>query len=462
MRDYTKQLADYLVTLRYEDIPPEAVERAKMLTMHVAGVAMAALPTKMGQDAVTIAKTHMGSGAEMATIFGTNEKVTTMGAAFANGTMADLLDWEDCSWTGHPSAGAIPAALAVAEARHKTGKEYLTALVGGYDVYQRIAMAVQPDGPLPKGDGWGLTSWQIFAAAMPVAKMYGFDSYKMDQAIGMAATLTPVAITVTHNTRSDAYHYHHGFTARDGIAGCIAVEKGISTLTGALENCTGYVKAVNGDPKFEDWYTRDLGKRSLIMETLFKHWPSNMWIQVPLDQLDDLVRTHKLTKDDIEHITVLPNIKGRMTFHSEGFDSLVDAQFSIPYCLAMYFYETPGPQWASERYLKDPELLELASRITSYGEDCNVLFPVFQAGGFIEYTMTIQTKDGRELTDVRKFSKGHPKNPFTFEESAQLFRATTAGVLRPEQQEQAIALFHDLENVEDVAQVVQALCPAEC
>ena len=457
MRDYTRQLAKYLVNLRYEDIPPEVLERAKLLIMHVCGVTIAGNGTTMGRHAVELAQEQMGSGADMATILGVGTKVSAMGAAFANGTMADVLDWEDCSWTGHPSAGAIPAAMAVAESKRACGKDLLTAIVGGYDVYQRIGMAVQPDGPLPKGDGWGLTSWQIFAAAMPAAKLWGFDEYHMDQAIGMAATLTPVAITVTHNTRSDAYHYHHGFVARDGIASCYAVEKGFATLTGALENCTGYVKAVNGSPIFDYWYTKDLGEKYLIMETLFKHWPANMWIQVPLDQLDSLVKTHGFGKDDIASMTVLPNIKGRMTFHPEGFESLVDAQFSIPYCLAMYFYEEASAHWADEKYLKDKELLEFASRITSYGEDCNVLFPVFQAGDFIEYTLEVNLKDGRKLKDVRKFSKGHPRNPFTFEEETELFRLATKPYLSEAKQNRAIELFRTLETLDDISELVDCL-----
>ena len=57
-----------------------------------------------------------------ATIVGDGSKVPCAAAAFANGTLADILDWEDCSWTGHPSAGAIPAALAMGELVKASGK----------------------------------------------------------------------------------------------------------------------------------------------------------------------------------------------------------------------------------------------------------------------------------------------------------------------------------------------------
>ena len=451
---YTQILADYLSALKFEDIPEEVTERAKMLTMHVIGAAIAAKDTKMGMDAMDIASGSMDGGALRATVWGSGKQIAYMGAAFANGTMADVLDWEDCSWTGHPSAGAVPAAVAAAEAMHISGKEYLTALIGGYDVYQRIAMAVQPKySDQEKGYGWGLTSWQIFAAAMPVAKMFGFSGERMNQAIGMTATLTPVPICGTHDTRSDAYHYHHGFTARDGIAGCEVVEKGIATLQNLLECGTGYCGAVRGDEAREEWYTKDLGEKYLIMETLFKHWPANMWIQVPLDQLDDLVTHNNIKAEDIESITITPNIYTRMTFHPEGFDSLVDAQFSIPYCLAMYFYEKPSAKWAAADYLKNAELLKLASKVHTT-EDCERLmfpFPYFQKGSFPLYTMQIDLKDGRRFFDERRFPKGHPREPFTFEEEAELFKVMTAAAFSPEKQNRFIEFFRDLENTGDMS-----------
>ena len=66
-----------------------------------------------------------------------------------------------------------------------SGKDLITAIVAGYEVYQRIAMAVQPSEERRRTKGWGLTSWQIFACIIPIAKLYGLDARKVDQSIGM-------------------------------------------------------------------------------------------------------------------------------------------------------------------------------------------------------------------------------------------------------------------------------------
>ncbi len=67
---------------------------------------------------------------------GERTKVSCIQAAFANGTLADILGWEDCSWTAHPSANAIPAALAIDERLSASGRDYITSIVAGYEVYQ--------------------------------------------------------------------------------------------------------------------------------------------------------------------------------------------------------------------------------------------------------------------------------------------------------------------------------------
>ena len=41
---YTKALAEYASKLRYEDLPREVVDQAKMVTLHTIGIALASSP----------------------------------------------------------------------------------------------------------------------------------------------------------------------------------------------------------------------------------------------------------------------------------------------------------------------------------------------------------------------------------------------------------------------------------
>ncbi len=454
MKKYTQILSDYLCGLRYEQIPPEVIERAKILSLHTLGVAISAHKCQRAQEIIAVAKAMGGSAPLQATIFGDGGKVGLSNAALANGTMADLLDWEDCSWTGHPSAGNVSVGLSAAECYHRSGKEYLTALVGSYDVYHRIAMAVQPSVERWK-KGWGLFAWQIFAPATVYGKLLRLDPVKMNQLLGATAVCTPCATGHVSQSFTDFYHHTHGLTAKTAVECGLIVEKGISTLMNALEDYGGFYVGVSDQCDW-DWLDRDLGKHFSIMDTLIKHWPVNMWVQSPMDMLDELVTAHGIQADQIQRIEVSPNLWGRSEpAPKEGYDSIVRAQFSIPFCAAMYLKgPKPGWEWTEAKYLTDPTILEMASRVYSLGEQHHPRegFWEFKKGGYLDYYMKITLKDGTVYEKSLTYPVGHPKNPYTRQESIRVFRLATKDVLSPEKTEALIDLFlNRMEETEDLS-----------
>jgi len=459
MKKYTKILADYLSDLRYEDIPPEVIERAKLVTLHTLGAAISAIRSKSGKDIIEIAKV-LGNGGRQATLIGDGGKVGIGNAVLANGTLADLLDWEDCSWTGHPSAGAVPVGIAVSEAYNKTGKEYLTALVGAYDVYQRVAMAVQPS-PKRFEQGWGLHCWQIFASTAAAGKLLDIKGDKMNQLFGASAHMTPVAINLIHSSFSDFYHFTHGLTAQLGVENTLIVEKGISTLMGALEEDIGYWFGVSDQCDW-DWYDKDLGKRHMIMELMMKNWPVNMWIQTPMDLIHSLKTKYMIDPDEISRIEVWPYIPERSeSCPPDGYDSLVKAQFSIAFCIAMYLKgPTVGYDWLDKKYLTDPTILEMASRFRGVGEESLIShnFDTFQKGSYPEYGMIITMKDGTEYKETMRFPKGHPYNDYTREECIDVFKLATSAVMNEASQDALCDfIFNELENCNDMANIAKLL-----
>ena len=321
--EYTKLMAGYTADLKYEDLPQEVVEQAKLLTMQTLGAGLASYPT--GQSQRAIAMTKAQGGKTESTLLGDGTKVPCTEAAFVNGSMADILDWEDCSWTGHPSAGAIPVALAMGEATKASGKDYITSVVAGYEVYQRIAMSVQPSPEwMAKVKSWGLASWQIYSAVIPAAKLLKLSKDKIAQSLGVAIYQTAVPMNKHANPpmgKSDVYHYSHGFNARDGIVSALIAQSGIDGMYDSLDGDDGYWAQVS-DKVDWSWYEKGLGEDYLIMETLFKHWPANMWIQGPLDALDALVKEYSITACDISEITLNPTTGMTMTYSPDGYAEL--------------------------------------------------------------------------------------------------------------------------------------------
>ena len=463
---YTQELSEYAVNLKYEDIPPEVIERAKMIMLQTIGVSLAAKDTEISRKIRKMAVEANGGEGGPTTVWGTGEKLAAVNSALAMGTLADTLDWEDCSWTGHPAAGIIPCAWIAAEEKHKSGKELLAAIVAGYEVYQRIAMAVQPDDEIWKTKGWGLTSWQIFGAIIPAAKLYGFDARKVNQAIGVGCESSTIPTAYHEATMSDFYHYEHGYRARDGILISKSVEKGIHNQRDLLDFAPCYGEAIchtlDGTDKSDpSWYTRDLGKRYLIMETLMKHWPANMWVQTTAEIISDLTKKHSFGPEDIEEIVVDPPVMSRMWAPDEGFTSVTNAQFSIPFVVASMLYDpNPGAQWYTKERMQDPKIIALTKRVKSgpSPEDSPMEdFKMFRAGTYPVKTITVKLKNGETYQESMDCHPGHPKNMMTREQFVERFRVQAAPVLQGERLEQAIKALCSIEDAEDIAALADLL-----
>ncbi|WP_295637444.1 MmgE/PrpD family protein [uncultured Mailhella sp.] len=455
----TKELAAYGAALRYEDIPAEVLNRAKNLTLQTLGVSLAALSSDVGRRAVALGKV-MGQGGSEATIWGDGSKVNAAAAGLANGTLADALDWEDCSWTGHPSACAVSTGLAMGEQLGSSGKDYLLGLVTAYELYERIAMAVQPGpnfGWMTKG--WGLTSWVIYASSIMGGKLLGLDKEQMENLIGITGALTPTINVLTHVTRTDYYHFQWGMNSMNGIAGAHLAKVGISSLPDYLDGDSGYWCTMTDDCKWE-WYTKNLGSQWMIMETLMKHWPTNMWIQQPLDGMAELIAEHGLKPADIASITISPEVESRWHVHPDGYPSVVDGQFSIPYCVsAMLHHPAPTQEWYSEAFRHDPSVVELSTRIHCEGEYMTLqqCFETFQRGSYPFYVLKVDTVDGRHLVKEVPLPKGHPRNMMTDEEFIDRFHLAAGPVIGEEKASRVVDMVRHMEELDKVADLVRAM-----
>ena len=60
---YTEILSRYVKNIKYEDIPPMVIERAKMFVLHTIGVSLCATSLSQGKDVIAMAR-EMSAGAE--------------------------------------------------------------------------------------------------------------------------------------------------------------------------------------------------------------------------------------------------------------------------------------------------------------------------------------------------------------------------------------------------------------
>ena len=143
----SRQFARWVAALRYEDLPPDVIDRAKGVTLHAISSLLLGSQMAEGKEAaqlVTEEETGVRNGA---TILVSGQKATRGGAAFANSEMTLAGGkWDTFRMLTHPGTSIIPTALVAAESNGASGKNFITGIVAGYEVMERMAADFIPDG----------------------------------------------------------------------------------------------------------------------------------------------------------------------------------------------------------------------------------------------------------------------------------------------------------------------------
>src|SRR6185436_8881655 len=155
----TRALARHAVALRYEALPVPLVELIKQCVLDTLGVAIGASGLAPEAQLVAGYVRDMGGKPE-STLWGYGDKAPAPWAAFVNGSLGHMLDYDDVGAGGHVGIATVPVAFAVAEKLGGvSGRELITAIAAGTDLHTRLDLAVRlPDWTMT--EGWFAT--QLF------------------------------------------------------------------------------------------------------------------------------------------------------------------------------------------------------------------------------------------------------------------------------------------------------------
>jgi 2-methylcitrate dehydratase PrpD len=140
----TEKLAAHAVKVRYQDLPPEAIEKAKDCILDQIGVELIGSTLEWNKIAYQYVADMGGRGESTVVNYGI--QVPALDAAFVNATFGQGCELDDVGFAagGHPSAATVPVALAMGEKLRSTGKDFLAAVVVGCDVMYRLLASVRP------------------------------------------------------------------------------------------------------------------------------------------------------------------------------------------------------------------------------------------------------------------------------------------------------------------------------
>ena len=235
------ELARFVTSKSPADLPPLALERAKMsIASTIASTAMG-LSIPSAQAIRAIEKEN--GGAAQATLWFESGMLPAASAARVNAVASDAAasDDSDMRSIAHIGTIASTSAIAMAEKLGKPGIDVLGAMVLGYEVAGRIDEALTP-GRMQRGFHGSVST--IFSAAVASGKLMDLSTEQMTHAILLAATSIG-GLAIAADT-SWAREYHASLSAMLGTQAALAASRGFTSEETSLEAPRGFFQALGG------------------------------------------------------------------------------------------------------------------------------------------------------------------------------------------------------------------------
>ncbi|MGJ5082299.1 MmgE/PrpD family protein [Bradyrhizobium sp. HKCCYLS3013] len=304
MAQETATLAAYVAALKYDDIPPEVLDRAKVLTLDFLGSAIRARREAESTPSVVnmLAALKLDAAGE-ATVFGDDRTWTPAVAALLNGTMGHSLDFDDTHADSslHPSAPVVPAAFAVGEMVGASGREVLTAVVAGYEVCCRLGNALDPTSHYARGFHPTATAG-TYGAAAAAGKLFGLSEQQLIYAFGVSGSQAAGSLQFLVNGAWNK-RYQVGASAMNGV---IAATLAKNDFVGAIESVEGKHGLLVGytDTPHHEKAVAGLGSTYETMKIGVKPYPSCRYTHAAIDAIIALRREHNLTPDQVKRVEI--------------------------------------------------------------------------------------------------------------------------------------------------------------
>jgi 2-methylcitrate dehydratase PrpD len=457
MEVYTKKLADFCCRLDYKTIPEKIRERTKWLILDNLGIILGATTLEFGK---TIAEFTKGLGdRKEATVLGFGIKSSARNAAFANGSFSETLEMQDGYTKGgyHPCCGTISASLAVAEWQKKTGKDFLTGVVVGYEVGDRVAEAIHPT-HLSRGFQPTGTAGTVGAAAA-VAKILALNEEEVLNTLGIAGFILPIS---TGDNLWGGYSIkpiHGGAAAKSGIEAALLAQKGLEAapLEGDPRIGKGFCRIVTDEPPRFEKMVEGLGESYTIEAVYFKPYASCRINQGPAEIALDLRKKYALDYKNIEDVLIKTYdfaVKRTGSMRTDTNSPFTLCQFSMPYAVAgALMYGEVGLDQLTQEKIGNPEIHRFASKIrVVVDQELQKIYPTSRPS-----IMEITTKDGKKLSGRSDYAKGDHRNPMTEEEIRAKFIDLTQGIIGEKKATRAMDIVLNLETLDTLQTLLRCL-----
>lgn len=416
-----ERLAEFVGGLDFADMPLEVLASAQDRIMDTVGICVAA----QDADAVVAARElvkEWGDGRPLSTVIGSSVRSFPAAAALVNGTCAHALDFDDTHLPSivHPSAMLVPAVLAQAEACGSSGAETIVALVAGYEVCTRLAMA-QYDAALGNSVMFehGLHATSIIgtvAGAAACARLRGLGPDGIADAMAIACSMG-AGLIEANRSGGTVKKFHGGWTAHGSIAAAGAAAHGLTGPRTVFEGRFGFFAAYCHERWNPAACTAELGERWDTPGIFYKPYPCNHFAHAFVDAAS-VLKERGVRAKDVVGVTLGTAAAPWRTIGDPIEEkrrprSPYHALFSAPFVFATALVGGSGLGVTAvdftEAALHDEERQRLVD-ITEVevDDECTRLFPNQFAG-----VTRVRLRDGQEFEERVLVNRGSPDRPLS-------------------------------------------------
>ena len=326
-----RQLAEHIVAMRYEDLPPEAIYWGKIAVLDTVGVALAGA----SEDAPKLVEEtlELRPGGGPALIFGSSRRTGALDATLINGVAAHALDFDNTAKNlgGHVSAVVVPAIIAAGETHGASGRDLILAHAAGFEVGAAIGRCVNP---AHSEKGWHPTATLgVFAVTAACAKLLKLTVTQTETALALATSL---AAGHKANFGTMTKPLHAGQCARGGLFAALLARKGYTANAAAFEHKQGFfnlfgVGKVDAARALEGWGSWEIVNPGAS----YKLYPCCYSTHSAVEATLNLVRRHgPFEARAVARIDSLTPRQGLAHTDRPDPDSPLAAKFSVQYCVA--------------------------------------------------------------------------------------------------------------------------------
>jgi len=445
----TEQLAGYWSAARFEDLPAEVVWAAKRFLLDTLAAGVAGGRT-MVVDSVVGAMRAGGSGAGEMVLWGRPDTLPPAAAALVNGTAAHALELDDFGGCGHSGAVVIPAVCALAQRQRSSGRDVILAIAAGYDIAARVLEG--SGGYRPHNErGWHSTgTCGSFGAAAAAAKLLGATPEEFVNGLGIAGTFTGGTWAFLADGAL-VKRFHPGKAAETGVSAALLAQAGLTGPRQVLDaSWGGFYSTYAPGVATPERAVAALGRQFHILRSGIKPYACCRTIHSCIDAVLEIVGAAPGGSAAVSALIVHGNAQTQRQFSRTQVRNLLEAQFSMPYCLAVAAQSGRATldQFEPLR-TADPEVARLMA-LTEIRAD-RVLGPT-------DYpSLEVVFRDGsHQLRDV-PFAKGAPEAPVSDEELEAKAMTLLVPVLGEAAARELVGAVGSLEHCRDFSAITALL-----